>query len=170
MALRQILHEGDEALRKICRPYTDFGPRLHTLLDDMKETLLEANGVGLAAPQVGIRRRAVIVIDTNKEELPPEEQMIELVNPEIVSVTGEQKGPEGCLSVPNVYGLVTRPNVVTVRAQDRFGNEFEVTGEGLTARAMCHEIDHLNGHLFTDFAERILTEEELEKMAEEEDK
>ncbi len=170
MALRQILHEGDETLRKICRPYTDFGPRLHTLLDDMKETLLEANGVGLAAPQVGILRRAVIVMDTNKTELSPEEQMIELVNPTIVSVTGEQEGAEGCLSVPNVYGLVKRPDIVTVRAQDRFGNEFEVTGEGLTARAFCHEIDHLNGHLFTDFAERILTDEELEKMAEEEEK
>lgn len=162
MALRNIREEGDSILLKKCRKITDFNQRLFTLLDDMKETLLQADGVGLAAPQVGVLRRAVIVIDTNKEELPVEEQMIELVNPEIIGEDGEQTGQEGCLSVPGVYGIVTRPEHVVVRAQDRHGNYFEVEGTGLTARCFCHEIDHLDGHLFTERAERILTQEELE--------
>ena len=121
-------------------------------------------GVGLAAPQVGVLRRAVIVMDTNKKDQQPEEQIIELVNPEIISEEGEQEGMEGCLSVPGVYGIVKRPAAVTVRAFDRHGKEFEVSGEILTARAFCHEIDHLDGHLFTELAERILSDEELEEM------
>ncbi len=168
MAMRNIREEGDSILLKHSRPVTDFNRRLHTLLDDMRETLLAADGVGLAAPQVGVLRRAVIVMDTNKEELSPEDQIIELINPRIVSSDGEQTGQEGCLSVPGVYGIVTRPEHVTVRAQDRFGNFFEAEGDGLTARCFCHEIDHLDGHLFTEKAERILTPEELEEMNREE--
>ena len=164
MALRNIREEGDSILLKTCRPVTDFNRRLHTLLDDMRDTLLEADGVGLAAPQVGILRRVVIVMDTNKEELTPEEQIIELINPQIISCDGEQTGQEGCLSVPGVYGIVTRPEHVVVRALDRYGKEFTVEGTGLTARCFCHEIDHLDGHLFTERAQRILTPEELEEM------
>lgn len=164
MAMRNIREEGDSILLKRSRPVTDFNKRLHTLLDDMRETLLAADGVGLAAPQVGVLRRAVIVMDTNKEDLTPAEQIIELVNPEIVSSDGEQTGQEGCLSVPGVYGIVTRPEHVTVKAQDRYGKEFTVEGMGLTARCFCHEIDHLDGHLFTEIAERILTPEELDEM------
>lgn len=161
MALRNILKEGDETLKKVCRPVTDFNTRLHTLLDDMAETMNDAEGVGLAAPQVGILRRAVMVLETNVE--PGEEPyIIELINPEIISQDGEQDGPEGCLSVPGVYGLVKRPEHAVVRAQDRNGQFFEVEGYGLTARAFCHEIAHLEGQLFVDIAEHIMTEEELD--------
>ena len=162
MALRNIREEGDSLLLKKSRPVTDFDRRLHILLDDMRETLLAADGVGLAAPQVGVLRRLVLVMDTSKEELTPEEQIIELINPEIIKTSGSQEGPEGCLSVPGVYGLVKRPDYVKVRAQDRNGKTFEVEGTGLTARCFCHEIDHLDGHLFTELAEKILSEEELE--------
>ena len=164
MALRNIVKEGDSVLAKKCRPVTEFNDRLHQLIDDMRETLIDADGAGLAAPQVGVLRRVVVVIDMNKEAEDINDQMIELVNPEIVSSEGEQEGIEGCLSVPGVYGMVTRPETVTVRAQDRFGNTFEVTGHGITARCFCHECDHLEGHLFKEFAERILTPEELEEM------
>ena len=164
MAMRNIREDGDSILLKHSRPVTDFNKRLHTLLDDMRETLLAADGVGLAAPQVGILRRAVIVMDTNKVDLTPEEQIIELINPQIVSADGEQTGQEGCLSVPGVYGIVTRPEHVVVKAQDRFGKPFTVEGTGLTARCFCHEIDHLDGHLFTGIAQHILTQEELEEM------
>lgn len=163
MAIRKIREEGDALLLKKSRPVTEFNDRLHTLLDDMRETLLLADGVGLAAPQVGILRRTVIVMDTSLEDKTPEEQIIELVNPEIIEADGEQKGPEGCLSVPGVYGLVERPNHVKVRAQDRYGNWFEAEGTGLTARCFCHEIDHLDGHLFTERSEKILSDEELEE-------
>ena len=129
----------------------------------MKETMLEENGVGLAAPQVGIIRRACVVLETNVPE-GEKEYFIELVNPEIVSADGEQEGGEGCLSFPGRYGVVRRPMHVVVKAQDRNGEFFEVEGEGLTARAFCHEIDHLNGQVFIDKAERMLTEEELAKM------
>ena len=162
MALRNIRVDGDAALLKKSRPVTEFNERLHTLLDDMRETLLNANGVGLAAPQVGILRRAVLVMDVLKEDLTEEEQIIELINPEIIFAEGEQTGQEGCLSVPGVYGIVTRPQHVKVRAQDRFGEYFEVEGTGLTGRCFCHEIDHLDGVLFTSRAERMLTEEEME--------
>ncbi len=161
MALRNILTKEQPALYKKCRPVTEFNPRLHQLLDDMHETLTSANGVGLAAPQVGVLRRVVLVIETNVPE-GESEKVIELINPEIVETEGEQDGPEGCLSVPGEYGLVKRPMNVTVRAQDRNGEWFEAKGTGLTARCFCHEIDHLNGIVFTSKAERMLSEEELE--------
>ena len=128
---------------------------LGELLDDMAETMYQANGVGLAAPQVGILRR-VVVIDVG-------DGIIELVNPEIIAAEGEQTGLEGCLSVPGKWGIVTRPDVVRVRAQDRYGDWFEVEGEGLTARAFCHEIEHLDGHLFVEHTDHLMTEEELEE-------
>lgn len=165
MAQRHILKQGDPLLNKHCREVTDFNARLHTLLDDMKETLAEANGVGLAAPQVGVLRRAVIVLETNVAE-EEEEYMIELVNPVIIEADGEQVGAEGCLSVPGEFGIVKRPEHVKVRAQDRNGNFFEVEGEGLTARAFCHELDHLDGTLFTTKASRMLTPEELQGTGE----
>lgn len=166
--MRKIREDGDAALLKMSRPIADYNGRLRVLLDDMRETLIAAGGVGLAAPQVGILRRAVIVMDTSLEDKTPEEQIIELVNPEIVESDGEQTGAEGCLSLPGVWGIVTRPMHVRVRAFDRFGKEFEAEGSGLTARAFCHEIDHLDGHLFTEKAQRILNDEELEKLSEEE--
>lgn len=161
MALRNILTEGDPTLNKTSRPVVKFDNRLHVLLDDMAETLNTSNGVGLAAPQVGVLRRVVLVVETNVPE-GEEEFIIELINPEIISSEGEQRGSEGCLSVPEQFGIVTRPEKVTVRAQDRYGNWFEREGEGLTARCFCHEIDHLNGILFTSLAERMLTEEEIQ--------
>ena len=162
MALRTILTDGDPALHKVCRPVTQFDEKLHDLLDDLKETLAQANGAGLAAPQVGILRRAVIVVDANDE-------MLELVNPEIIAREGEQEGFEGCLSVPGRWGVVKRPMKAKVRAQDRNGNFFEVEGEEIVARCFCHELDHLDGHLFTELAGRLYTNEELEEMMAEED-
>lgn len=156
MAIRKIMTEKDSALHKVCRPVTDFNGRLHRLLDDLAETLDEAQGAGLAAPQVGILRR-VVVIDVGKG-------LMELVNPEIVEQDGEQDGPEGCLSVPGKWGLVKRPNHVKVRAQDRNGQWFEAEGEGLLARCFCHELEHLDGHLYTEKVSRYLTEEEIEEM------
>ena len=155
MAIRTIREKGDPCLTKVCRPVTEFNARLHQLLDDMADTLAEAGGVGLAAPQVGILRRVCIVEDAQGE-------IIELINPEIIKTEGEQTGLEGCLSVPGKYGIVTRPMVVRVRAQDRYGTEFEVEDEELTARCFCHEIDHLEGVVFTSRADRMLTDEELE--------
>ena len=163
MALRTVLTEENPALRKVCRPYTAFNERLHQLLDDMKEPLIEEDGVGLAAPQVGILRRACIVLETNVAE-DEEPYFIELINPEIVSTEGEQSGGEGCLSFPGQYGIVRRPMQVVVKAFDRNGEPFEVKGEGLTARAFCHEIDHLDGVLFVDKADHMLTDEELEEL------
>lgn len=160
MALRNILTKEQPGLYKVCRPVKDFNPRLHQLLDDMAETLEQANGVGLAAPQVGVLRRAVLVLETNVPEGEPD-QLLELINPEIIESSGEQFGPEGCLSVPGEYGLVRRPMNVKVRAQDRYGNWFEAEGTGLTARCFCHEIDHLDGVVFTSKCERMLTEEDL---------
>ena len=153
MGIRKIMTVKEPCLHKVCRPVEKFDGKLHTLLDDMKETLLDANGVGLAAPQVGILRR-VVVVDTGEE-------MLELVNPELLETSGEQEGAEGCLSVPGKYGLVKRPMVAKVRAQDRDGNWFEVEGEELIARCFCHEIDHLDGIVYTEVMERFLTEEEL---------
>ena len=163
MALRNILTEEDPTLSKKCRVVTDFNPRLHQLLDDMAETLADADGVGLAAPQVGVLRRAVLVLETNVPE-GDDPILIELINPEIVEASGEQHKPEGCLSVPGQFGIVARPAFVRVRAQDRYGNEFEVAGEGLTARCFAHEIDHLNGIVFTSKCERMLSDEELQAM------
>ena len=168
MALRNIMTKGDKALSKICRPVTKFGDRLHQLLDDMADTLEQANGVGLAAPQVGILRRAVIVLETNVEE-GEDEFVIELINPEIIETEGEQVGAEGCLSVPGEYGIVRRPERVVVRAQDRYGEWFEYEGTGLTARCFCHELDHLDGHLFTEKCERMLTEEEINRSSEDDE-
>ena len=153
MGLRKILTVKEPSLHKMCRPVEKFDGKLHKLLDDMKETLLDAGGVGLAAPQVGILRR-VVVVDTGEE-------ILELVNPELLETSGEQVGAEGCLSVPGKYGLVKRPMVVRVRAQDRNGDFFEAEGEELIARCFCHEIDHLDGIVYTEVMERYLTEEEL---------
>ena len=161
MARRNVLTKEQPGLYKKCRPVTDFNERLHQLLDDMADTLELENGVGLAAPQVGVLRRAVIVLETNVPE-GEDDYLIELINPEIIESDGEQFGPEGCLSVPGEYGLVRRPMHVKVRAQDRNGETFEVEGTGLTARCFCHEIDHLDGIVFTSKCERMLTDEELE--------
>ncbi len=144
MALRQIVKFGDDILRKKSRPVTNFDERLWQLLDDMKETMASQQGAGLAAVQVGVLRRAVVVDVRDKNGV------IELVNPEIISEEGTQCGGEGCLSAPNVWENVERPNVVTVKAQDRYGKEFMITGSALLARAFCHEVDHLDGILFTD--------------------
>ena len=142
MAIRNIVTLGDDVLRKVCRTQLNFDDKLHTILDDMKETMYKAEGVGLAAPQVGILRRFCI-IDVG-------EGIIELINPVITETSGAQTGNEGCLSLPGKFDEVTRPMKVTVRAQDRFGKNFTVTGEGLLARALCHEIDHLDGVLYID--------------------
>ena len=163
MALRKIVEQGDDCLKKVCRPVTEFNAHLHQLLDDMADTLTEANGAGLAAPQVGVLRRVCLVLDEDTEEF------IELINPEILSKSGEQTGLEGCLSVPGKWGIVTRPNVVRVKAQDRDGNWFEAEGEGLTARAFCHEIEHLDGHLFVEHIDHFLSEEELRDYLEREE-
>jgi len=157
MAKLNIVKVGDEVLRKKCRPVIQITPRIKTLLDDMIETLHEADGVGLAAPQVGVLRRICIV------ECEPG-KIYEMINPEIIASEGEQEELEGCLSVPGRWGYTKRPMKVTVRATDRDGNEYTVTGEGLTARAFCHEIDHLDGVIFTDCAVRMLTEEEMEEL------
>lgn len=154
MAMRKILTDKEPALHKVCKPVEKFDQKLHKLLDDMQETLLDANGVGLAAPQVGILRR-VVIVDTGEE-------ILELVNPTLLETDGEQEGPEGCLSVPGRYGLVKRPYWAKVRAQDRDGNWFEAEGEELIARCFCHELDHLDGIMYTEVMERFLTEEELE--------
>ena len=161
MAIRNILQGDDPALRKHSRGVHDFNRRLHILLDDMRETLQKANGLGLAAPQVGVLRRVVLVVDTSIITEDPDEQIIELINPEIQAQSGEQTGSEGCLSIPGVYGIVTRPETVTVKAQDRNGRKFGISVSELTARAVCHEIDHLNGVVFTTLTERFLTEEEM---------
>ena len=157
MGLRKILTDREPALHKVCKPVEKFDWKLHKLLDDMKETLAQANGVGLAAPQVGILRR-VVIVDTGEE-------ILELVNPELVETDGQQEGAEGCLSVPGRYGLVKRPYYAKVRAQDRDGNWFEAEGEELIGRCFCHELDHLDGILYTQVMERFLTDEELEEMS-----
>ena len=156
MGLRKILTDKDPALHKVCKPVTAFDEKLHKLLDDMAETLVDSGGVGLAAPQVGILRR-VFLVDVGVEE----NEIIEFINPEILETDGEQEGPEGCLSVPGKYGLVKRPYWVKVRAQDRDGEWFEAEGEELIGRCFCHENDHLDGIVYTEVMERYLTEEEL---------
>ena len=149
MAKLQIRKLGDETLRKVCRPVEDFNPRLHRLLDDMTETMRAANGCGLAAPQVGILRRiAVIEVE--------EGTVYELINPKIIAFSGEQEAEEGCLSIPGQWGVTHRPMHVTVSAFDRNGNKIEVTGSELLARALCHELDHLDGKLFIDCAVRMI--------------
>jgi len=153
MGLRKILTDKEPALHKVCKPMVNFDDRLFRLLADMRETLVDSGGVGLAAPQVGILRR-VVLVDTGEE-------ILELINPTLVETDGEQEGPEGCLSVPGKYGLVKRPYYAKVRAQDRNGNWFEAEGEELIARCFCHELDHLDGILYTEVMERFLTDDEL---------
>ena len=159
MGIRKIFTDKEPALHKVCRPVEKFDRKLHGLLDDMRATLIDAGGVGLAAPQVGILRRCVVV-DTGDD-------ILELVNPTLVETSGEQEGAEGCLSVPGKYALVKRPNYAKVRAQDRDGNWFEAEGEELIARCFCHELDHLDGILYTQVMERFLTDEELEALSSE---
>ena len=150
MGLRTILTKEDEALHKHCRPVTEFGQRTHELMDDLRDTVVAANGLGLAAPQVGILRRAV-VIDVG-------DGLVELVNPVIVESDGQQSGPEGCLSIPGRSGVVTRPNHVKVQAQDADGNAIELEAEEFFARAVCHELDHLDGVLYVDKMDREILE------------
>ena len=165
MGLRTILNRSDEGLRKKCRPVTDFGERTAALMDDLRETMVSANGAGLAAPQVGTLRRAVVIVRGD--------EIVELINPEIIERSEEETGEfEGCLSCPNQRALIMRPQHVRVRAQDRHGTWFEIECEDFAARAACHELDHLEGVLFTDLADRIYTEEELDELfaeAEEDD-
>ena len=161
MAIRNIVTIEDSVLRKKSRPVVNFDEKLWTLLDDMKETLKKADGAGLAAVQVGILRRAVIVDVGDGKPL-------ELINPEIVETSGEQEGQEGCLSLPGEWGVVRRPEFVRVRAQNRKGQWCMYKGEGLKARCFCHEIDHLDGIVFTDRAKRMLTDEELRRLNKEE--
>ena len=153
MGLRRILTDKEPALHKTCKEVVNIDAKLHKLLDDMHETLEASGGVGLAAPQVGILRRVELV--DNGEEV------LERVNPSLVETDGEQVGAEGCLSVPGKYGLVKRPYYAKVREQDRFGNRYEAEGEELTARCFCHELDHLDGIIYTEVMDRYLTDEEL---------
>ena len=148
-----MLTTAEPALHKTCRPVEKFDGKLYALLKDMRDTLIESGGVGLAAPQVGILRR-VVLVDTGEE-------ILELINPSLVETDGEQEGPEGCLSVPGKYGLVKRPYYAKVRAQDRNGQWYEAEGEELIARCFCHELDHLDGIIYTEVMERFLTDEEL---------
>ena len=160
MGIRKILTDQDPALHKVCKSVEVFDKKLHKLLDDMAQTLEKANGVGLAAPQVGILRR-VVIVDIGDE-------ILELINPTIIETSGEQTGAEGCLSGPGKYGLVTRPYITKVRAQDRYGEWFEAEGEELIARCFCHELDHLDGIVYTQVMERFLSEEELQYDEDEE--
>ncbi len=145
MALREIVKEGYESLSKICKPVTSFDSRLELLVNDMKDTLVKADGLGLAAPQIGVVRRVVIIVDGAADN-----QLVALINPELVSVSGTQNANEGCLSVPGVWGKTVRPAVVTVKAQDVKGEWFELTRDGITAVCICHELDHLDGILFRE--------------------
>lgn len=157
MAKLKIVKIGDEVLNKECRPVDKITPRVLTLLDDMVQTMRAANGVGLAAPQVGILRRIVVI------EVEPG-QVLELINPRIVAYAGEQEGLEGCLSLPGQWGIVKRPMHVTVRALNRHGEEVEYNGSELLARCFCHELDHLDGKLYNSVAERMLSREEIEEL------
>ena len=162
MAIRNIREDGDDVLRKVCKPVTKMTERLSQLIDDMFDTMYEANGVGLAAPQVGVLRR-IVVIDVM------DDNPLVLVNPEIVEQDGEQIGPEGCLSLPGLQGDVARPEHVICKALDRDMNEITVEGEGLLARAICHELDHLDGHIYTEKVEgELYNVEDLMEEYEEE--
>jgi peptide deformylase len=164
MGIRKIVTLGDETLRKHCKPQEKFDKRLAMLLKDMADTMYKADGVGLAAPQVGILRRAAVVDVTEDHS-----GLLELVNPEIIERDGEQTGREGCLSVPGRQGVVTRPMKVKVRFQNRSGEMFEMETEGFEARAICHELDHLDGRLYIDVMDRELTEEEIQGHIPEDD-
>lgn len=159
MALRNIVTEKEARLRKVSRPVEKFDERLWTLLDDMADTMYEADGVGIAGVQVGVLRR-VFVVDIG-------EGLTEFINPTITAQSGEQDGLEGCLSSPGEYGLVVRPEKVTVKAFDRHGKPFTLEAEGFMARAICHENDHLDGHIFNDITHHMLTDEELRELDEE---
>ena len=156
MAYRNIVKRGDAVLTKKCRPVENFDKKLHDLLDDMAQTMYKAEGVGLAAPQVGILRR-LVVVDIG-------EGLIELINPEITERDGQAEGMEGCLSCPDIWAVVDRPYTVTVKAQDRYGEEFVITAEDFLARAFCHELDHLDGITIYESSKRILSREEIEKL------
>ena len=159
MAVRPIIYDPDPILYKKCHPVTKFDKKLGNILTDMTQTMIHANGVGLAGPQIGYMRRVCVVLDTLDND-----KIIEMVNPEVVATEGEQTGSEGCLSFPNKFGMVTRPRIVTVRAQDRNGEWFTVQSHDLTARAFLHEIDHLDGHVFTEKVTEYINmdEEEVE--------
>ena len=164
MGIRKIVTLGDEALRKQCKPQEKFDRKLAVLLKDMADTMYKAEGVGLAAPQVGILRR-IAVVDVTEDH----SGLIEMVNPEIISQEGEQTGREGCLSLPGRQAVVTRPMKVRVRYQDRKGDTYELETEGFEARAVCHETDHLDGRLYIDVMDRELTEEEIQGHIPEDD-
>ncbi len=173
MALRTIVKDGDPILKKVCKPVTDFNEKLETLLDDMAETLIDAQGLGLAGPQVGVMRRVCIVLDQYLDENDQEvDEIIELVNPEILEKEGELTIFEGCLSFPGRNGAITRPQYVKAKAQDRYGNEFIIEAEDILARAICHECDHLDGITIMDHATKFyedLTAEEIKAMNLDED-
>lgn len=162
--VRTIIKQGDPVLTKKCHPITRFDRRLWDLLDDMKETLSGAHGMGLAAPQVGIVRRVVVVVTD-----PETGEMTELVNPQLISTEGEVEDWEGCLSVPGLWGRVKRPETACVEAQDRWGEWFQMEGYGIVARCFCHELEHLDGHLYTEHAPRLYTTEELDAIQKEEE-
>lgn len=155
--IKKILQKDDPVLHKVCHPVTNFDQKLAILLDDMTATLKDAQGLGLAAPQIGILRRVCIVLNDQEEYL-------ELVNPEIVSQKGEQEGFEGCLSLTGMYGIVERPMKVKVKAQNRHGEPVEFEGEGITARCFCNEIEHLDGHMYYEKCDRLFTEAEVDDM------
>lgn len=155
--IKKILQKEDPALHKVCHPVTNFDRKLAGLLDDLTATLKDAEGLGLAAPQIGILRRVCVVMDDD-------ETYLELVNPEIVSEEGEQEGFEGCLSLTGRYGIVKRPMKVKVKAQDCHGNPVEYEREGVTARCFCHEIEHLDGHMYYEKTDRLFTEEEVDEL------
>ena len=161
MAVRPIIYDPDPILYKKCHPVTKFDKKLGNILMDMTQTMLDANGVGLAGPQIGYMRRVCVVLDTLDND-----RIIEMVNPEVIETEGEQTGSEGCLSFPNKFGMVTRPRIVTVRAQDRNGEWFTVKSKDLTARAFLHEIDHLDGHVFTEKVTEYIHYDEEEDEAE----
>ena len=166
MALRNIREMGDDILNKVCNEVTEITPRIETLIEDMIETMYDAQGVGLAAPQVGVLKR-IVVIDVSPSEEP---DPIILINPVILETSGEQTGYEGCLSVPGKSGMVTRPNYAKVKAQDLELNEFIIEGEELMARCLCHEIDHLDGHLYVEKVEGdLISNQELYEQMEEEE-
>lgn len=158
MAIREIVTLGDDVLTKRCRPVEKFDERLAQILEDMTDTLHKSQGVGLAAPQIGLLRRIVVI------QIDPEEGVIELINPEIIETSGTQVGLEGCLSLPGKWGIVSRPLNVTVKAQDRYGKEFTISGKNLLARAFCHELGHLDGVLYHTVAKRMLLPQEIELL------
>ena len=161
MAVRPIIYDPDPILYKKCHPVTKFDKKLGNILTDMTQTMIHANGVGLAGPQIGYMRRVCVVLHTLDND-----KIIEMVNPEVVATEGEQTGSEGCLSFPNKFGMVTRPRIVTVRAQDRNGEWFTVQSHDLTARAFLHEIDHLDGHVFTEKVTEYINMDEEEDEVE----